>query len=622
MEFGGVSAYSRKSGDPGDISCAPLCFFVVVSYPILHVSIHIIYECQKYGSEQREEKFYNQPEKKDWSTFVPDVMDFVLYAGMLLYIHYSQRNRWLRTTSTDLQWGWFIWYIVFLLAMIILLLVGDGLSYSGIATDYCSDRLSDCVQFFLYPIIMYVTLREDSQFWRRVHQTIADFGPSTDPTTFQQFDSIWRDLKHNQDAVGELASTRCQLLDYARLDVSGSQMLGEGTFATIYKGTYAGETVAVKVLRSLEISVDTILEFCKEAFLCASVSGHPNLVLFRGVAVRPPEMFLVYEYCETKSLENLLSSKAPLEWQTRIDMIYQIAQGMCFLHRLKVIHRDLKPGNVVLTNWDGHYVCKICDFGCSRFGSDETGRSDDTSAALRSFNSTTVTRAPAHRCDECGTACDPNANFCSHCGVDLRHDCGGQPSARGFPKRSHMTTLVGTPAFLAPEIWEGIRILGGCPTVDLREDLVMNYDGAVDIFAYGCVLYCVITREMIFHDFKLHSIKQFVGAGHRLHLRANHTGAEGCPPKLIKLMYACWEQISKERPTFVNITEQIVDMDNAVEERYSTLMLSFSKDKHEYAEYVAHKEPSSSSQHRETILLASVKDEKLELLLNNSSSCC
>merc|ERR1712096_190488 len=109
----------------------------------------------------------------------------------------------------------------------------------------------------------------------------------------------------------------------------------------------------------------TVLDFCKEAFLCASVTGHPNLVLFKGVAVRPPGMLLVYEYCDRRSLEPLLTSREPLNWQTRINMCYQICKGVEFLHRLKVIHRDIKPANVLLVRWRHRYVLKICDFGSS-----------------------------------------------------------------------------------------------------------------------------------------------------------------------------------------------------------------------------------------------------------------
>lgn len=94
---------------------------------------------------------------------------------------------------------------------------------------------------------------------------------------------------------------------------------------------------------------------------------HPNIVLLLGAC--PESGCLVYEYMENGSLEDYIfcrRGKSPLPWFTRFRIIFEIACGLAFLHNSKpeaMVHRDLKPGNVLL---DGNFVSKIGDVGLAK----------------------------------------------------------------------------------------------------------------------------------------------------------------------------------------------------------------------------------------------------------------
>ncbi|XP_062189607.1 receptor-like serine/threonine-protein kinase SD1-8 isoform X2 [Phragmites australis] len=149
--------------------------------------------------------------------------------------------------------------------------------------------------------------------------------------------------------------------------------LGEGGFGAVYKGELGGgQTVAVK--RLSKYSTQGLEEFKNEVMLIAKLQ-HVNLVRLLGCCVHGEERILVYEYMENKSLDNFIFDKnrsAQLHWSKRFDIILGIARGLLYLHqdsRYKVIHRDLKAGNILL---DKDMNPKISDFGVARIFGDDT----------------------------------------------------------------------------------------------------------------------------------------------------------------------------------------------------------------------------------------------------------
>ncbi|EOY26775.1 Serine/threonine-protein kinase PBS1, putative [Theobroma cacao] len=150
--------------------------------------------------------------------------------------------------------------------------------------------------------------------------------------------------------------------------------LGEGGFGPVYKGKLLdGREIAVKRLSSH--SGQGLLEFKNEAILIAKLQ-HTNLVRLLGFCIQGEEKILIYEYMPNKSLDFFIfdsDRKYRLNWKKRFNIIEGITQGLLYLHkysRLKVIHRDLKAGNILL---DDEMNPKISDFGMARiFGLNES----------------------------------------------------------------------------------------------------------------------------------------------------------------------------------------------------------------------------------------------------------
>ncbi|KAK1415623.1 hypothetical protein QVD17_31406 [Tagetes erecta] len=177
----------------------------------------------------------------------------------------------------------------------------------------------------------------------------------------------------NQMASAEVSVFSLSKISRATNDFSVDNKLGEGGFGPVYKGQLdEGREIAVK--RLSKTSGQGIDEF-KNEVICIAKLQHRNLVKLLGYCVQGEEKMLIYEYMPNKSLDSFLfdeSRKSLLDWPERFHIIHGIARGLLYLHqdsRLKVVHRDLKAGNILL---DHQMRPKISDFGLARiFKEDE-----------------------------------------------------------------------------------------------------------------------------------------------------------------------------------------------------------------------------------------------------------
>nr|XP_011460727.1 PREDICTED: G-type lectin S-receptor-like serine/threonine-protein kinase At4g27290 [Fragaria vesca subsp. vesca] len=155
---------------------------------------------------------------------------------------------------------------------------------------------------------------------------------------------------------------------------SENSKLGEGGFGTVFKGILKdGQEIAVK--RLSKHSTQGLDEFKNEVTHIVKLQ-HRNLVKLLGCCIQEDEMMLIYEFMPNKSLDFFIFDQRRiflLDWPKRFDIINGIARGILYLHqdsRLRVIHRDLKAGNILL---DSEFNPKISDFGLARsFGGNET----------------------------------------------------------------------------------------------------------------------------------------------------------------------------------------------------------------------------------------------------------
>ena len=138
--------------------------------------------------------------------------------------------------------------------------------------------------------------------------------------------------------------------------------IGEGGMANVYLAydTILDRNVAVKVLRG-DLAQDEkfVRRFQREALSASSLS-HPNIVEVYDVGEDNGQYYIVMEYIEGKHLKQLLKKRGNLTVTEVIDIMLQITDGMALAHDSYIIHRDIKPQNIMILE---NGLVKITDFG-------------------------------------------------------------------------------------------------------------------------------------------------------------------------------------------------------------------------------------------------------------------
>ena len=150
------------------------------------------------------------------------------------------------------------------------------------------------------------------------------------------------------------------------------EKIGNGGMATVYRATdkVLKRDVAVKILRD-EFTTDEefIKRFEVEAQSAARLT-HPNIVSIYDVGVEDNFNYIVMELIRGKTLkEIILEEKGPLPWKWSVNVAIQIASALETAHRNNIIHRDIKPHNIIITE-DG--IAKVTDFGIAKAVSNST----------------------------------------------------------------------------------------------------------------------------------------------------------------------------------------------------------------------------------------------------------
>src|SRR5215471_2524472 len=170
------------------------------------------------------------------------------------------------------------------------------------------------------------------------------------------------------DAVGACADTRLGLLLGGRYRLGVH--CGSGSMGVVYEGMHEGlaRRVAVKCLHPhLATSPDYVARFMREARL-ASRLAHPNVVRVHDFGTEVtndgPLMYLVMEYCSGRQLGDLLAQGGRFALVRVGTIMAQVLSALAELHAHGIVHRDVKPENVILEAGSrGTEVAKLIDFG-------------------------------------------------------------------------------------------------------------------------------------------------------------------------------------------------------------------------------------------------------------------
>lgn len=143
------------------------------------------------------------------------------------------------------------------------------------------------------------------------------------------------------------------------------EKVGGGGMSLVYraKDTYLDRIVAIKILREQFISDEEfVARFRREAQAVASLS-HGNIVSIYDVGEDQDIYYLVMEMVEGQNLKKMIKEKGPLPVNKAIDIAKQICEGIEHAHDHGIIHRDIKPHNIIITN---RGKAKVTDFGIAR----------------------------------------------------------------------------------------------------------------------------------------------------------------------------------------------------------------------------------------------------------------
>lgn len=142
-------------------------------------------------------------------------------------------------------------------------------------------------------------------------------------------------------------------------------MLGRGGMGEVYLAEHLvlEKLVALKILPPSRVDADAVARFLREARLCSRIE-HPNVVPVYDAGESGDLHYFVMQYVEGNNLAELISERgSPLPWPAAVKIIRDAAQGLAAVHRLGLLHRDVKPQNIMVSK-DSRVL--LMDFGLAR----------------------------------------------------------------------------------------------------------------------------------------------------------------------------------------------------------------------------------------------------------------
>lgn len=143
------------------------------------------------------------------------------------------------------------------------------------------------------------------------------------------------------------------------------EKIGEGGMAVVYKGKdrLLNRYVAIKILRPEYTKDEQFIENFRRESQAAAGLSHPNIVGVYDVGKEGNIHFIVMELIDGKVLSDVIKEKGRLDYKEAISIIRQVASALSLAHKNQIIHRDIKPHNILITSTG---VAKLADFGIAK----------------------------------------------------------------------------------------------------------------------------------------------------------------------------------------------------------------------------------------------------------------
>lgn len=140
------------------------------------------------------------------------------------------------------------------------------------------------------------------------------------------------------------------------------EVIGKGGFGTVYRGEYEAQPVAIKRIEKGDLAGEGEKQFIHEVGIMARLRS-PYITQFYGACFERGRACLAMEYMAGESLEAAIKEKRLLSPAQKKSIVLSVARGLHYLHSQKVIHADVKTGNILLNE---HTEAKLTDFGLSQ----------------------------------------------------------------------------------------------------------------------------------------------------------------------------------------------------------------------------------------------------------------
>ncbi len=149
-----------------------------------------------------------------------------------------------------------------------------------------------------------------------------------------------------------------------------TELIGIGGMADVYKAVDLADdrTVAVKILKNEYADNDDFVRRFRNESKAIAVLSHPNIVKIYDVGFSDKIQFIVMEYIDGITLKEFMEQQGVLKWKDSVHFIIQILRALQHAHDRGIVHRDIKPQNIMLFP-DG--TIKVMDFGIARFAREE-----------------------------------------------------------------------------------------------------------------------------------------------------------------------------------------------------------------------------------------------------------